>query len=202
MWAIRGGQTRQLVEQVWAHVDLERDRRNLKSQAAEATRSAERDALTGIGNRRLLERFLREQVAHQTEIACIIADIDSFKEVHDTFGHDVGDAVLRRIGQLFSSKTRNGQLAIRYGGDEFALALAGVDSAGAYGFAERIRTAISVLDWNTVAPGLHVTVTVGVACGPAKDWQTALPAADEGLLAAKRRARNAVVTPSVGAPTC
>jgi len=201
MWAIHHAQTRQLVEQVWAHVDLERDRKNLQTQAAEATRSAEQDALTGIGNRRLLERFLREEAVHQTEVACVIADIDSFKQVNDTFGHDIGDAVLRRIGQLLSSKTRNGQLAIRYGGDEFLLALAGVDPAGAYGFAERIRMAVSGLDWNSVAPGLHVTVSLGVACGPANDWQIALTVADERLLTAKRRGRNAVVTTSIGALT-
>ena len=201
IWAIHHGQTRQLVAQVWASVDLERDRRNLQTEAAEAARSAEEDALTGIGNRRLLARFLREQAVWQTEVACIVADIDSFKEVNDTFGHDIGDAVLRRVGELFSSRTRNGQLAVRYGGDEFVVALAGVDLEGACGFAERIRLAISGLDWTTVAPGLHVTVSLGVACGPATDWQVALTAADERLFSAKRRGRNAVVTTSIGALT-
>ncbi|MGO8723386.1 MAG: diguanylate cyclase [Acidimicrobiales bacterium] len=201
MSAIHQAQTSQLVEQVWAHVELERDRRNLQTQAAEATRSAEQDALTGIGNRRLLERFVREEAAQQSEVACIIADVDSFKEVNDTFGHDIGDAVLKRIGELFSSKTRKGQLAIRYGGDEFVVAFAGADSAGAYGFAERIRMAVSELDWSNVAPGLHVTVSLGVAYGPAKDWQMALTTADERLLTAKRRGRNAVVTTSIGALT-
>jgi len=81
------------------------------------------------------------------------------------------------------------------------VALAGVDLAGAYGFAERLRMAISGLDWNNVASGLHVTVSLGVACGPAKDWRTALTAADERLLTAKRRGRNAVVTTSIGALT-
>jgi diguanylate cyclase len=199
MWEIHQRQTRQLVQQVWARVDIEREHRNLQTQAAEATRSAEEDALTGIGNRRLLERFLCEEAARQTEVACIIADIDSFKEINDTFGHEVGDTVLRQLGQLFSSKTRSGQLAIRYGGDEFVLALSGVDLAGACGFAGRLRLAVSGLDWTTVAPGLHVTVSLGVACGPAKGWQVALTAADRRLLAAKRRGRNAVVTASTGA---
>ena len=134
-------------------------------------------------------------------MACVIADIDSFKEINDTFGHEIGDAVLRRVGQLLSSRMRHGQLTIRYGGDEFVVVLAGVDSAGAYGFAERMRQAISGLDWNNVAPGLHVTVSLGVACGPAKDWQTALTAADERLLTAKRGGRNAVVTTSISALT-
>ena len=201
LWAIHLGQTRQLVQQVLAHVDLERDRKNLQTQAAEATRSAEQDALTGIGNRRLLERFLQEQAARQTEVACVVADIDSFKNVNDTFGHDIGDSVLRRVGQLFASKMRGGQLAVRYGGDEFVVALAGVDMAGACAFAERIRLAIACLDWTNVAPGLHVTVSLGVACGPAKDWQRAFTTADERLLTAKRRGRNAVVTTSIGALT-
>jgi diguanylate cyclase (GGDEF)-like protein len=199
MWAIHQRQTTQLVQQVWARVDMERDHRSLQTQASEATRSAEEDALTGIGNRRLLERFLHEEVARETEMACIIADVDSFKEINDTFGHDVGDAVLRQIGQLFSSKTRTGQLAIRYGGDEFVIALPGVSLEGASGFAERLRLAVSGLDWRTVAPGIHVTMSLGVASGTAADWDVALTAADGRLLAAKRLGRNAVGTASTNA---
>jgi diguanylate cyclase (GGDEF)-like protein len=194
MWQIHQRQTRQLVQQVWSNVEIERAHSDLQTQAAEATRSAEEDALTGMGNRRLLERFLREEAARHTEVACVIADIDSFKEINDKFGHDVGDEVLRQIGQLLASKTRNGQLAIRYGGDEFVVALPGVGLAAAYGFAERLRLAVSGLDWTTVAPSVHVTVSLGVACGPAKGWQAALTAADGRLLAAKRQGRNAVVT--------
>jgi diguanylate cyclase (GGDEF)-like protein len=199
MWQIHQRQTRRLVQQVWASADLERDRRSLQAQAAEATRSAEEDVLTGIGNRRLLERFLCEETVRRSEVGCIMADIDSFKVINDTFGHDVGDAVLRQVGLLLASKTRSGQQAIRYGGDEFVVALSGVDLASAYGFAERIRLAVSSLDWTTVAPGLHVTMSFGVACGPAADWQAALTAADSRLLAAKRWGRNAVVMASIGA---
>lgn len=201
MWQIHQRQTRQLVQQIWARADLERDRRSLKNQAAEATRSAEEDALTGIGNRRLLERFLSEEAVRQSDVACIIADIDSFKEINDTFGHDVGDAVLQQVALLFASKTRAGQQAVRYGGDEFVVALSGVNLASAYGFAERIRLAISDLDWTILAPGLHVTMSFGVACGPAKGWQEALTAADGRLLAAKRWGRNAVVTASIDSLT-
>jgi diguanylate cyclase (GGDEF)-like protein len=201
LWSMRERQTRRLVQHVWARADLERDHSNLQTRAAEATRSAEEDVLTGIGNRRLLERFLHEEAMRQTEVACIIADIDSFKEINDTFGHDVGDAVLRQVGQLFSSRARSGQLAIRYGGDEFVVALSGVDLAAAYRFAERLRLAVSGLDWTTFASGLHVTMSLGVACGPAKGWQVALAAADERLLAGKRRGRNTVVTASIDALT-
>jgi diguanylate cyclase (GGDEF)-like protein len=199
MWRIHQRQTRQLVQQVWASVDIERAHKDLQTQAAAATRSAEEDALTGMGNRRLLERFLREEAERHTQVACVIADIDSFKEINDKFGHDVGDAVLRQIGQLITTRTRHGQLAIRYGGDEFVVALPGVGLAAAHGFAERMRLAVSGLDWTTVARGVHVTVSLGVACGPAKGWQAALTAADGRLLVAKRQGRNAVVTAAAGA---
>jgi diguanylate cyclase (GGDEF)-like protein len=175
---------------------MERDRTSLQAEASEAARSADEDALTGIGNRRVLERFLRDEAATETEIACVIVDIDSFKAINDTFGHDVGDAVLCQIGRLLSSNTRPGQLAVRYGGDEFVVAMPGVAPAGAYGFAERLRLAVCGLDWTAVAPDLHVTVSLGVACGPAKGWPVTFTAADGRLLAAKRQGRNAVVTSS------
>jgi diguanylate cyclase (GGDEF)-like protein len=199
MWQIHQRQTSQLVQQVWASVDIERAHRELQTRAAAATRSAEEDALTGMGNRRLLERFLREEAGRHIELACVIADVDSFKEINDRYGHDVGDAVLRQIGQILSSKTRNGQLAIRYGGDEFVVALPGVGLSAAHGFAERMRLAVSGFDWTTVAPGVQVTVSLGVACGPVKGWQAALTTADGRLLVAKRQGRNAVVTAAAGA---
>ncbi len=201
MSAIHHRQTRQLVQQVWTRVDLERDHRTLQTRVTEAARSAEEDALTGVGNRRLLERFLGEEEVRQAKVACIIADIDSFKEINDTFGHDVGDAVLCQVGRLFASKARSGQQVIRYGGDEFVVALSGVDLVAAHGFAERLRLAVSRLDWAAVAPGLHVTVSLGVACGPAKGWRLAFAAADGRLLDAKRHGRNTVVTASIDALT-
>lgn len=86
----------QLVAETWARVDLERDRRDLQARAAEATRSAEEDSLTGIGNRRLLERFLAAEAAAVSRVAVIVIDVDHVKTINDTLGHDVGDAVLRR----------------------------------------------------------------------------------------------------------
>jgi diguanylate cyclase (GGDEF)-like protein len=193
MWAIHQRQTRQLVQQLWARVDLERDHMTLQTKATEATRSAEEDALTGIGNRRLLERFLEREEVRQSNLACIIADIDSFKEINDTFGHGVGDIVLCQVGRLIASKARSGQQVIRYGGDEFVVALPGVDVEAARGFAERLRLAVFELEWGLVARDLHVTVSLGVACGPAKSWRVAFAAADGRLLAAKRQGRNTVV---------
>jgi diguanylate cyclase (GGDEF)-like protein len=203
MWAIHQRQTKQLVQESWARADLERDhrrdRRDLQTQAAEASRLADEDTLTGIGTRRLLERFLRKEAARHTDVACIIVDVDHFKEINDTLGHGAGDAVLRRLGQLFLSETRAGQVAIRYGGDEFVLALPGVDLALAGGFAERLRLAVLGHDWATLAPGLRVTASLGVAFGPASRWQAILADSDALLYAAKQRGGNAVGKTSIGA---
>jgi diguanylate cyclase (GGDEF)-like protein len=196
MWAIHQRQTKQLVEETWARVGLERDRRALQARAAEATRSAETDALTGIGNRRLLERFLGMDALRDSGVAVIVIDIDRFKTINDTLGHDVGDVVLRRLGQLLRSNTRAGQAAIRYGGDEFVLALPGVKLGAARGFADRLRLCVLGHDWTSVAPGLHVTASFGVACGPAVSWQAAIAAADTPLYLAKQRGGNAVETAS------
>jgi diguanylate cyclase (GGDEF)-like protein len=198
MWAIHQRQTKQLVREVWERAELERDRSDLQAQAAEATRSAEEDDLTALGNRRLLERFLREGSVRQADVAFILVDVDCFKEINDTLGHQVGDAVLRQLGQLFLGQVRAGQVAVRYGGDEFVLALPGADLLVAYGFAERLRLAVLGHDWHTVAPSLQVTVSLGVACGPAAAWQAVIAAADAPLYAAKQRGRNTVVTTSTG----
>jgi Diguanylate cyclase, GGDEF domain len=109
MWAIHQRQTRQLVEETWARVGLERDRRDLRTRVAEATRSAEEDALTGIGNRRLLERILGADAAADADLAVIVVDVDHFKPINDTLGHDVGDRVLCALAQLLQSSTRAGQ---------------------------------------------------------------------------------------------
>jgi diguanylate cyclase (GGDEF)-like protein len=199
MWAIHQRQTRQLVEETWARVGLERDRRDLRTRVAEATRSAEEDALTGIGNRRLLERILGADAAADADLAVIVVDVDvdHFKPINDTLGHDVGDRVLCALAQLLQSSTRAGQVAIRYGGDEFVLALPGISPAAARRFAERLRRAVSGHDWTPIVPGLHVTASFGVACGPASSWQAIIADADADLYLAKQGGRNAVGTASV-----
>jgi diguanylate cyclase (GGDEF)-like protein len=194
LWTIHQRQIRQLVEEVWARADFVRDQALLQSQAAEASRRAEEDELTGVGNRRVLERFLGSEAHGEDRLALVVVDVDHFKEINDTFGHEVGDAVLRRIGYLLRDEMRARQVAVRYGGDEFVLALLGVDLQAAAGFAERLRQTIEALDWSAVAPGLRVTASHGVAAGAVGRWQAVFSAADAALYAAKRGGRNAVVT--------
>ena len=108
-----------------------RERRQLEERAVAAVRSAEEDALTGIGNRRRLKRFLDDAAETSATLALVIADIDLFKEINDTFGHELGDTVLRALGELLATETRSGQVVVRYGGEEFVFAMLGAERAAA-----------------------------------------------------------------------
>ena len=192
MWAIHRRQTGQVVEQVWARAALEQERSALEAQTAAAIRSAEEDALTRIGNRRLLERVLGDVAENSEHIALLMADIDHFKRINDTFGHEVGDHVLRALGHVLAADARAGQVVVRYGGEEFVFALPAVELAAAKDFAERIRMKVRNYPWGTLESRLVVTVSIGVACGPAGSWRSVLAAADRALYLAKRRGRNRV----------
>jgi diguanylate cyclase (GGDEF)-like protein len=192
MWTLHRSQTAQLVEQVWARAALEFERRALEAQTAAAIRSAEEDALTRIGNRRLLERFLAEVVDGKIRMALLMADIDHFKAINDTFGHEVGDHVLRALGRIFAADARSGQVVVRYGGEEFVFALPAVELGAARDFAERIRLKVSSFPWQELESRLGVTISIGVACGPAANWPSVLAAADRALYLAKRRGRHRV----------
>ncbi len=192
MWAIHRRQTGQVVEQVWARAALEQERRSLEAQTAAAIRSAEEDALTRIGNRRLIERVLGDVAENTEPLALLMADIDHFKRINDTFGHEVGDHVLRALGRILAADARAGQVVVRYGGEEFVFALPSVELGAARDFAERIRLKVKSYPWRSLDPRLVVTVSIGVACGPAGSWRSVLAAADRALYLAKRRGRNRV----------
>jgi diguanylate cyclase (GGDEF)-like protein len=192
MWSLHRQQTAQLVEQVWARAELEQQRRSLEAQTAAAIASAEEDALTRIGNRRLLERVLGNVTDEQEPIALLMADIDHFKEINDTFGHEVGDHVLRALGHILATDARTGQVVVRYGGEEFVFALPSVELDAARDFAERIRLKVSSYPWEGLETLLEVTISIGVACGPPDSWQSVLAAADRALYLAKKRGRNRV----------
>jgi diguanylate cyclase (GGDEF)-like protein len=121
-----------------------------------------------------------------------MVDVDHFKEINDTQGHHTGDAVLRRLSQLLTGELRAGQAAVRYGGDEFVLALPGIGLNAAKGFAERLRLIVLGHDWAALAHDLHVSVSLGVAEGPIRNSQRVIAAADAQLYTAKHLGRNRV----------
>ena len=175
--------------------------RELRIELARLTsqwaRHATQDPLTGLANRRALELWMDSQLprAEQGEpLTVLLMDLDHFKWVNDSFGHATGDEVLRRVARLVERSCREGDLAVRYGGEEFVLALAGVELDAATAVAERLRSAIAGEDWGVVAAGLRVSVSIGVAAVVEAPAATALfSLADRRLYAAKFGGRDRVV---------
>jgi diguanylate cyclase (GGDEF)-like protein len=156
------------------------------------------DPLTGLANRRQLDHDLELEVEraarYRRPMAFLMLDIDNFKEVNDTFGHALGDSVLREIGELLRDHMRAGDTAYRYGGEEFAVLARETDLAGGRGVAERLRRAVEDLYAAHTDGALSVTVSVGLAT-LSPDAESALAlvgAADGALYAAKRDGRNRV----------
>ncbi len=192
IWAVHQRQTAQIAEQIWERAALERQRRQLEEQAAAAVLSAEEDALTGIGNRRRLMRFLDHAAETPASLALVMADIDLFKEINDSFGHELGDMVLRALGELLAAEARSGQVVARYGGEEFVFAMPRAELTVAASFAERIRLAVASYPWAKLDPRLAVTISLGVSSGRSDEWHSVLAEADSALYLAKRRGRNRV----------
>jgi diguanylate cyclase (GGDEF)-like protein len=158
------------------------------------------DPLTGLYNRRYLSEFLQRELVRArrsaTPVAVVLLDLDRFKRVNDSFGHEAGDQVLTVVGALLKSKVRGSDIACRYGGEEFVLVLpqAGVDAANRR--AEDARLAIADLDLNHAGRPLgKMTASLGIAVFPdhAEDIDSLLRAADVALYAAKGAGRNRVI---------
>jgi two-component system cell cycle response regulator len=159
------------------------------------------DPLTGLHNRRYmfgqLEALAQRAAKGGAPVACLLLDIDHFKKINDSFGHDVGDEVLREFAVRLASNVRAIDLPCRYGGEEFVAIMPGTEAADAERIAERIRRYISGSPFR-VAQGselLTVTISIGVAVlTSAGDTPEALlKRADEALYEAKAAGRNRVV---------
>ncbi len=161
------------------------------------------DPLTGLYNRRYLSEFLPRELLRSrrsaTPVAVILIDLDHFKRINDTFGHEAGDIVLTAVGVLLKDKVRGSDIACRYGGEEFALILPEADTQAAKRRAEDIRLAIAALDIRHVEKPLgKITASFGIALFPdhGGDTDALLRVADVALYAAKA-GRNSVVVGSV-----
>jgi diguanylate cyclase (GGDEF)-like protein len=142
------------------------------------------DPLTGLHNRRRFEDWLQRGSSGGT-CGLLLLDLDAFKDVNDVYGHTVGDDVLRRVGLLLRSAVRPGDLALRQGGDEFAVVLSsdGLSAGAVVERAEAIMRTMHAEDWSSTAEGLKVTVSVGAALGVA--GVELYRAADKALYTAK-----------------
>ena len=159
------------------------------------------DQLTGLHNRRYMARHLDTLIANarkaERPLAFVILDIDHFKTVNDTYGHDIGDEVLKEFAARIAANTRGIDLACRYGGEEFVVVMPDTDVSAACAISERLRQTVEA---NPVkisrAPGLlNVTISIGIAKmeGAEDTAETLLHRADQALYRAKRSGRNRVV---------
>lgn len=185
---------RQLAERELHTRDLLRYQRKLEMENSELSAEASTDALTGLLNRTGLEKVNQElgpdTLARNTPYSVAMLDIDHFKRINDTLGHAAGDAVLRIVGEEIAKGVRGGDIAVRYGGEEFLVIMPGTPLAGAKTVVERIRAEIAT------RPDLPmpVTLSAGLAMGRAGTdaVDVLFQRADQALYRAKRLGRNRV----------
>jgi two-component system cell cycle response regulator len=158
------------------------------------------DALTGAHNREHFDTQLRSELSyarrHKVDVSLAFFDVDHFKKVNDTYGHQGGDAVLVSLANAIRSMIRNEDVFARYGGEEFALILRGIDRAGSAVVGERLRERVEAMRVNF--EGKVLTVTVSVGCASFTELEEKTPeslvsTADKRLYAAKHSGRNRVI---------
>lgn len=167
-------------------------------------RQAVTDELTGLSNRRRFQETMATEVERAkrfgSELGLVMLDIDDFKAVNDTWGHQMGDQVLREVARILRASSREIDEPARYGGEELAVVLPGTDLDGAHQLAERVREGVEALRLPVIgdetAEPLRVTASFGAAALPASadDARGLVAAADEALYQAKRAGKNRTVS--------
>jgi diguanylate cyclase (GGDEF)-like protein len=157
------------------------------------------DGLTGLFNRRYFDSAFARELARcdrsSSGLALLLADIDHFKSFNDTYGHAMGDLVLKKVAGILAGAIRKADVLARFGGEEFVVILPNVTAQGALESAERLRESVASAPIHPGGPRKRVTVSIGAALFPADaaDSESLLKAADEALYEAKRQGRNQVV---------
>ncbi len=171
-----------------AHLEIEAARRE-----AEALRDqVDRDPLTGLRNRRYLERARGGgALALPGPVSLAVIDLDHFKAINDRFGHPVGDRVLVRVAALLVEELRAEDVIARTGGEEFMVLMPRTSAEDAWACCERLRAAFHAEPWARIAPALALTASIGVVSAPdATDLDGLERDADDRLYAAKRAGRD------------
>jgi diguanylate cyclase (GGDEF)-like protein len=171
----------------------------MRRQHEELRQQSTHDPLTGLYNRRYMQRRLHEEALklgrHQDQLfSVVLADIDHFKAVNDTFGHNTGDAVLMEVARRFVLNIRKYDVCGRWGGEEFLLLLPSTTEAQAYRVCENLRRVISETQYRgTDGQSLAVSMSFGYgSCRAVEDLENTLKKADSALYDAKRTGRNRV----------
>ncbi|HEY5240429.1 MAG TPA: sensor domain-containing diguanylate cyclase, partial [Polyangiaceae bacterium] len=154
------------------------------------------DGLTGLFNKRAMLDSAEQKIAaaarFNRKLAVLVVDIDFFKKVNDTHGHDVGDVVIKGLGQVLERQKRNTDVVARFGGEEFVVLCEQTDENGAMLLAERIREELEKTTFRTPNGAVSVTCSVGLSTFPeaGPGWEGLFKAADEALYVSKRSGRN------------
>ena len=174
----------------------------IRESLSQSEERARTDTLTGLPNRRALEEFFRAAQAESMEkgqpLSALLIDIDHFKRFNDSFGHGVGDQVLRLVAKALRERVREIDLPARYGGEELIAVLPDTDLAGCAVVAERIRRALSECKITRRSTGQElpgITVSIGVGQFQfGESMEDLIERCDRALYQAKRTGRNRVVT--------
>ncbi|WP_333870923.1 GGDEF domain-containing protein [Desulforamulus putei] len=151
------------------------------------------DGLTGVANRKHLDSRLAEMIKSNSVFSVIMLDIDHFKKVNDTYGHQAGDEVLKHFAKTIAKTVRPGDLVARYGGEEFSVVCPS-DARNAVKIAERIREAVEATPVQTCAGTIKITASLGVAQRKPDDTaDSVIKRADGFLYQAKQEGRNRVI---------
>jgi two-component system, cell cycle response regulator len=154
------------------------------------------DGLTGLFNKRAMLDAAAQKIAaaarFDRQLALLAIDIDFFKKVNDTHGHDMGDRVIRGLGEILRRQKRTTDVVARFGGEEFVVLCEQTDEAGAMLLGDRIREELAKTTFRAPGVAVSVTCSVGVATFPlgGRDWESLFKAADLALYASKRSGRN------------
>jgi diguanylate cyclase (GGDEF)-like protein len=182
--------------------ELEEKLDTLRAEASRLQQKAWTDELTGTMSYRKLMESLEHHIkravrrGHERSPLCLImSDLDFFKKINDTYGHMVGDLVLRHLAGRIKSATRDFDMIGRFGGEEFVVIMADTDLELAKVIAERIRLGVMRTPFHIKKFNIHITISLGVAMlKPGESRESLLERADAAMYEAKRRGRNCVVT--------
>ena len=174
------------------------NRRQLQSVNEQLQLLSSTDRLTQLYNRGHWEECLQHEYARHrrygTNASLVMFDIDHFKRINDTYGHQAGDGVIQQVADVVREHVRDTDIAGRYGGEEFAVLLPDTNSSGAERFAERLRLAIEALTVTHDSHEIRFTISLGVAdlAGGCDGHKALIECADSALYASKRNGRNRV----------
>lgn len=179
-------------------VELERETRTLHRSLEQERRRARIDPLTRVANRAAFDERFAEEIARwrrfRAPVAVLVADVDRFKQLNDTFGHRVGDAALREIAACLETRRRETDVLARYGGEEFVMLLVGTPLDAGLAVAEDLRSRIAALRFHHRGTAVEITVSFGVTeLREGDDAHTVFERADRALYRAKGEGRNRCV---------